>query len=326
MQIIINFKSKFCQVLLLNWTFWADVCDKVAFCYHHFIIAADVCHIKMLKASTVHSRRSGVKKNKNPFSLLVHKWGAPGQSSGPPTTSPCLGAGRQAETAAIPSWKPCRHCWCWYWGTNEMLCQAGWKAFRALPCQLDGQWLFDKIHFTLVMMFQMKFLFWEIIWEYFEKNYQHKPNYLFYILHNFRKTATWRCQTTSDPEMDFFSLWMFWCLVLVSNLRHLMMEIFFLFQKPSNICMNINYSTVLWKWIHQSWEKTCIGVDSLYQERPHRPLNSPTSPLGGDSKPTRHFSWGPVCNLKACSSGGGVVLNSDRKVGCSIPSPSDLNV
>lgn len=68
---------------------------------------------------------------------------APGQSSGLPTTSsPCLGAGRQAEAAASPSWRPWSHCWCCCcWGSNETLCQAGWKALNALLCHLDGRWL-----------------------------------------------------------------------------------------------------------------------------------------------------------------------------------------
>lgn len=105
-------------------------------------LQTSLCQIKSLRAASIPSTEFQ-------FSLLVHERRAPGQSCGLPTTLPppkSLSAGRQAEAAANPSWRPrshccCYYCWCGYcWASNEMLCQAVEKAFTYLLYHLDEQW------------------------------------------------------------------------------------------------------------------------------------------------------------------------------------------
>lgn len=108
MQTMINFKSKrvwcFFFFFELSWLnmMWSP-CSLVIIFTAFAVVQGSLRRIKSLKAATIRSRGRGEIQ----FSLLVHKWGAPGRSCGrppPPPHPPSPAAGRQA--AAAPAGGP----------------------------------------------------------------------------------------------------------------------------------------------------------------------------------------------------------------------------
>lgn len=119
--------------------FWKCLYWFICFAYTSFIFMTSLPTLSVVDKSVKTSREAEL------IYLFFFHWciseGALGQSCSLSTTYPNRGAGRQAEAAGSPSWKPWSHrcCWCCCSASNEMLCQAVEKAFAYLLHHSDGR-------------------------------------------------------------------------------------------------------------------------------------------------------------------------------------------